>query len=82
MNGRELLTALNVERGQLRDVLQRTAADVMQSPVIAAAPITDICRIARGRMESGQSRGPIIDEAVALAGFVPRGDIPSPPNRP
>ena len=82
MNGRELPTALNVESEQLRDVLQRTAADIMQSPVIAAAPITDIRRIARGRMESGQSRGPIIDEAGALVGFVPCGDIPSPPTRP
>ena len=53
----------------------------MQRPVIAAPPITDIRRIARGRMESGQSRGPIIDEAGALAGFVPCADIPSSPTR-
>ena len=82
LHGRELLTALNGERGLLRDVPQRTAADVMHSPMIAAAPITDIRRIARGRMESGQSQGSIIDEAGALAGFVPCGDIPSPPTRP
>ena len=75
LNDRDLLTVLNVERGQVRDVLERTAADVMRTPVVAAEPVTDIRRIARVMLEQGQSGVPILDESGALIGFVSQGDI-------
>ncbi|MDP2787556.1 MAG: CBS domain-containing protein [Pseudomonadota bacterium] len=75
VNDRDLLTVLNVEHDQVRDVLARTAADVMRSPVVAAEPITDIRRIARVMLDYGQSGVPILDERESLIGFVSRGDI-------
>ena len=72
---RDLLTVLNVEQDQLRDVLVRTASDVMRTPVVTAAPITDIRRIARVMLDYGQSGVPILDEREVLIGFVSRGDI-------
>ena len=72
---RDLLTVLNVEQDQLRDVLVRTASDVMRTPVVTAAPVTDIRRIARVMLDYGQSGVPILDEREVLIGFVSRGDI-------
>jgi len=75
LNDRDLLTVINVERGQVRDVLARTAADVMRTPVVAADPVTDIRRIARVMLDYGQSGVPILDESGSLIGFISQGDI-------
>lgn len=75
VNDRDLLTVLNVEQDRLRDVLARTASDVMRTPVVTAAPVTDIRRIARVMLDYGQSGVPILDEREVLIGFVSRGDI-------
>ena len=75
VNDRDLLTVFNVEQDRLRDVLVRTASDVMRTPVVTAAPVTDIRRIARVMLDYGQSGVPIMDEREVLIGFVSRGDI-------
>ena len=72
---RNLLTTLNVEDGQVRDVLQKRVADVMTPPVVAAHPLTDIRRIARVMLERNVDGVPIVDDSGALAGFVSRSDI-------
>jgi acetoin utilization protein AcuB len=75
VSDRDLLTVLNVENDRVRDLLEKTVAEVMQSPVVAAAPVTDIRRIARVMLEYRQSGVPIVDEREILVGFVSRGDI-------
>jgi len=75
LNDRDLLTVLNIEEGQVRDVLAKTAADVMRTPVIAADPVTDIRRIARVMLEYRQSGVPVLDDSGSLIGFISQGDI-------
>jgi CBS domain-containing protein len=71
----DLLTALNLEAGQPRDVLDRSVAQVMASPVVSADPVTDIRRIARVMLDFGQVAVPVVNEAGLLVGLVSRGDI-------
>jgi acetoin utilization protein AcuB len=73
---RDLLTAINVDDGgSVVDSLDRRVRDVMTSPVVATAPITDIRRIAAVMIDHGVDGVPITDEAGRLLGFVSRGDI-------
>lgn len=72
---RDLLTALNVDHGQVRDALARQVADVMSSPVVCASPVTDIRRIANVMLDYGVDGVPIVDESRTLLGFVSRSDI-------
>ncbi len=72
---RDLLTSVNLEDGHLRDVLGRQVADVMQTPVVCADPVTDIRRIAQVLVEYRQSGVPIVQEEGRAVGFVSRGDI-------
>ena len=72
---RDLLTAINVEGGNIVESLDRRVSDVMTSPVIATAPVTDIRRIASVMLNHGVDGVPIINEAGRLLGFVSRGDI-------
>ncbi|OHC68363.1 MAG: CBS domain-containing protein [Rhodocyclales bacterium GWA2_65_20] len=72
---RDLLTAFNLDHGELRDALARQVADVMISPVVCADAVTDIRRIARVMLDYGVDGVPILDENEALTGFVSRGDI-------
>ncbi len=72
---RNLLTALNVEEGQVRDVLLRRVRDVMTTPVVAASPLTDIRRIARVMLDRDVDGVPIVSDAGVLLGFVSRSDI-------
>lgn len=72
---RNLLTTLNVDNGQVRDVLSKRVSDVMTTPVVAASPLTDIRRIARVMLERNVDGVPIVDDSGALAGFVSRSDI-------
>ena len=72
---RNLLTTLNVEAGEVRDVLARRVADVMSTPVVAATPVTDIRRIAQVMLERDVDGVPIVSDSGSLLGFVSRSDI-------
>lgn len=72
---RNLLTTLNVDGGEIRDVLQKRVGDVMTTPVVAASPVTDIRRIARVMLDRDVDGVPIVNDAGILLGFVSRSDI-------
>ena len=72
---RDLLTAFNLDRGRVRDLLARQVEDVMVSPVVCAEPVTDIRRIAHVMLDYGMDGVPILDAGHALVGFVSRSDI-------
>lgn len=72
---RNLLTTLNVDAGEVRDVLFKLVGDVMTTPVVAASPLTDIRRIARVMLDRDVDGVPIVNEAGVLLGFVSRSDI-------
>ena len=72
---RNLLTTLNVDHGEVRDVLRKRVSDVMTTPVVAATPLTDIRRIARVMLERNVDGVPIVNDNGTLLGFVSRSDI-------
>lgn len=72
---RDLLTVLNVEGGAVRNVLARTVAEVMASPVVSADPVADIRRVARVLLDTGFTGVPVVNETGEMVGFVSRGDI-------
>ena len=72
---RNLLTTLNVDDGQVRDVLARRVADVMSTPVVAATPVTDIRRIAQVMLDRDVDGVPVVSDAGTLLGFISRSDI-------
>jgi CBS domain-containing protein len=72
---RDLLTTLNVDDGQVCDVLAKQVSDVMTTPVVAASPVTDIRRIARVMLDRDVDGVPIVNDAGTLVGFVSRSDI-------
>lgn len=72
---RDLLTAINVDGGNILESLDRQVRDVMTSPVVAAAPVTDIRRVAAAMIDHGVDGVPITSETGRLLGFVSRGDI-------
>lgn len=72
---RDLLTAINIDGDRIVESLGRHVSDVMTTPVVAAAPVTDIRRIAAVMLESGVDGVPIIGEGGELVGIVSRGDI-------
>ena len=72
---RDLLTTFNIDDGQLRDVLFKRVSDVMTTPVVAAAPVTDIRRIARVMLERQVDGVPVVNDNGALLGFISRSDV-------
>ncbi|MCX8146613.1 MAG: CBS domain-containing protein [Azovibrio sp.] len=72
---RELLMALDIDAGRILEHLARQVRDVMISPVLAAAPVTDIRRIAAVLLEAGLSAVPIVDEQERCIGIVSRSDV-------
>ena len=72
---RDLLTTLNIDDGEVCDVLRKLVRDVMTTPVVAATPLTDIRRIARVMLEHNVDGVPIVNDTGALLGFVSRSDI-------
>jgi CBS domain-containing protein len=71
----DLLTVINVEDGKVRDILSRSVADVMTSPVVSADPITDIRRVARVLLDYHLSGLPVVNEREELVGILTRSDI-------
>jgi acetoin utilization protein AcuB len=72
---RNLLTTLNVDAGEVRDVLARRVSDVMTSPVVAATPVTDIRRIAQVMLDRRVDGVPIVSDSGTLLGIISRSDI-------
>jgi CBS domain-containing protein len=72
---RDLLTAINIDGGQIVETLSRLVRDVMTTPVVAAAAVTDIRRIAAVMLEHGVDGAPITNDNGRLVGFVSRSDI-------
>ena len=72
---RDLLTAINIDSGQIVDALSQRVRDVMTTPVVAAAPVTDIRRIAAVMLDHGVDGARITNESRRLLGFVSRSDI-------
>ncbi|MDP1735470.1 MAG: CBS domain-containing protein [Sulfuritalea sp.] len=72
---RDLLTAINVDGGSIVEALDRRVRDVMTTPVVATAPITDIRRIAAVMIDHGVDGVPITNETGRLVGFVSRSDV-------
>jgi len=71
----DLLTVINVEDGKVRDILSRSVADVMTSPVVSADPVTDIRRAARVLLDYQLSGLPVVNEQEELVGILTRSDI-------
>lgn len=71
----DLLTVINVEDDKVRDILSRTVADVMTTPVVSADPITDIRRVARVLLDYHLPGLPVVSERAELVGVLTRGDI-------
>ena len=72
---RDLLTGINIDAGRVVESLSRQVRDVMTSPVIAAAAVTDIRRIVAVMLSHGVAGVPIIDQSSNLVGFISRSDI-------
>ena len=72
---RDLLTTFNIDNGQLRDVLFKRVSDVMNTPVVAAAPVTDIRRIAHVMLERQVDGVPVVNDNGSLLGFISRSDV-------
>jgi CBS domain-containing protein len=71
-----LLQVLNEEDGHLRDVLSRTVAQVMTTPVVTVAPVADVRLIARVMLEYHLPALPVVDETTGvLEGIVSRSDL-------
>jgi|APIni6443716594_1056825.scaffolds.fasta_scaffold00500_9 CBS domain-containing protein len=72
---RGLLTAIDVEDGQVIAARRRKVRGVMTTPVVAAAPTNDIRRIASVMLDRGVDGVPVIAETGRIVGFVSRSDI-------
>ena len=72
---RDLLTGINIDAGQVIESINRQVRDVMTSPVIAAATVTDIRRIASAMLTHGVAGVPIVNQSSQLVGFISRSDI-------
>ncbi|MEI8103204.1 MAG: CBS domain-containing protein [Chlorobium sp.] len=72
---RDLLTAINIDAGQVVESLNRRVRDVMTTPVVAAAPVTDIRRIAAVMLDHGVDGVPILSDSGLLVGFISRSDV-------
>jgi CBS domain-containing protein len=71
----QLLAVLNVDEGGVRDILARTVADVMVTPVVSADPISDVRRVARVLLDYDLTGIPVVGEQDDLVGIITRGDI-------
>jgi len=72
---RDLLTAINIDAGKVVESLARKVRDVMTTPVVSAAPVTDIRRLASVMLDNGVDGVPITNQSGRLVGFISRSDI-------
>jgi acetoin utilization protein AcuB len=72
---RNLLTAINIDGDQIVESMNRLVEQVMTTPIVAAAPVTDIRRIASVMINQEVDGVPITNDQWLLVGFITRGDI-------
>ena len=72
---RNLLTAINIDGDQIVESMNRQVGQVMTTPIVAAAPVTDIRRIASVMINQDIDGVPITNDQGLLVGFITRGDI-------
>ena len=72
---RNLLTAINIDGDQIVESMNRRVGQVMTTPIVAAAPVTDIRRIASVMINQEIDGVPITNDQGLLVGFITRGDI-------
>lgn len=72
---RDLLTAIDLDGGEVIENLRRHVRDVMTTPVVAAAPVTDIRRVAAAMLAGGVDGVPVVGDDGRLLGFVSRSDV-------
>ncbi|MBF0218950.1 MAG: CBS domain-containing protein [Gammaproteobacteria bacterium] len=75
VNERDLLTAIDIDGDRILETLKRQVRDVMTSPVVAAATVTDIRRIAAVMLEGGFSAIPILNDKGRIVGIISRTDV-------
>lgn len=71
----DLLKVLNVDDTGIRDIRARTVAEVMSSPVITTAPVSDVRRVARVLLDYDLTGIPVVGDQDDLVGIVTRGDL-------
>lgn len=72
---RDLLTAIDIDGDLVIETLRRQVRELMSTPVVAAAPVTDIRRLAAAMLDYGVDGVPIVNDAGRLVGFVSRSDV-------
>lgn len=72
---RDLLTSIDIDGGEVIENLRRKVRDVMTTPVVAAAPVTDIRRVATVMLKGGVDGVPVVGDDGRLLGFVSRSDV-------
>lgn len=72
---RDLLTAIDLDGGEVVEGLRRRVRDLMTTPVVAAAPVTDIRRVAAAMLSGRVDGVPVVGEDGRLLGFVSRSDV-------
>jgi CBS domain-containing protein len=71
----DLLMAINIEDGQIRDVLSSSVADLMTTPVISTDPVSEVRRVARVLLESHMPGLPVVSDQGELVGIITRSDL-------
>lgn len=72
---RDLLMVIDIDGENVIENLRRRVRDVMTTPVVAAAPVTDIRRIAAAMLQNGVDGVPVVGDDGRLLGFVSRSDV-------
>jgi CBS domain-containing protein len=72
---RDLLMVIDIDGRKVIDTLHRLVRDVMTTPVIAAAPVTDIRRVAATMLSGSVDGVPVVGDNGRLLGFVSRSDV-------
>lgn len=75
VNEHDLLTVINIAAGRIVESLSRRVREIMSTPLVTAAPLTDIRRIANAMLNDGVDGVPIMSDGGRLVDFVSRRDI-------
>ncbi len=71
----DLLMAINIEDGRVRDVLSLSVADVMTTPVVGTDPVSEVRRVARVLLESHMPGLPVVSGQGEVVGIITRSDL-------